>query len=280
MVESDQNYKIGRYSALLPSSHPLPSYQRAHPNYDRYFSKWLNLIGKNLHILDIGANVGDTVLFLCSHSNCKVYAVEPTQEFFDYLELNVKRNGLDHRVTLERLALLPGNENKTISLKTSRGTASTQFKATRKKSDQKFQVITVNAYLENIDQSFDLIKMDTDGLDVHLVRDVIENKKSTNSILLFELDHSFYGDKWKGIFSELFKRLETLQYSLIVVDNLGRPMMALNQQLTSLNHLFVWIENQKKLEFRSAYYLDIWAFPLEQSAAYKKIVACEKFNDK
>jgi FkbM family methyltransferase len=278
--EFDVNYKIGKYTALLPSSHPLPSYQEAHPKYDRYFSKWLELIGKKPLILDIGANVGDTVLFLCSYSKCKVFAIEPAQEFFEYLELNVKRNRLDHRVTLERLALLPGKEKKSVSLMTGKGTASTKIHGTGKKLNQKFQVMTVSDYLKNNEESFDLIKMDTDGLDVYLVRDVIENEKASRSILLFELDHSFYGKIWKAKFTELFKRLETLKYSLIVVDNLGRPMMALNHDLTLLNHLFVWIENQRKLHFRSAYYLDIWAFPVEQTDAYNKIVSYENFNDK
>lgn len=276
----DVKYKIGKYTALLPPSHPLPSYQEAHPKYDRYFSKWLELIGKKPLILDIGANVGDTVLFLCSHSNCKIFAIEPEKEFFEYLELNVKKNRLDHRVTLERLALLPGKDERTVSLKTGRGTASTKIHDTRKKSNQEFKVITVNDYLENAEESFDLIKMDTDGLDLYLVRDVIENEKANRSILLFELDHSFYGKTWKAKFSELFKRLESLKYSLIAVDNLGRPMMALNHDLTNLNHLFVWIENQRKLNFRSAFYLDIWAFPQERTAAYNKIVSYEKFNDK
>lgn len=124
-----------------------------------------------------------------------------------------------------------------------------------------------------------MIKTDIDGLDADLIREILQLKETENSILLFELDHSFYGRNWKVQFIDLFVRLEELKYCLIVVDNFGRPMMSLESNFVKLIQLYTWINSQKNLDFKSVYYLDIWAFPKSKIDVFTRIVKIEKFNE-
>jgi FkbM family methyltransferase len=278
LKHNDYEYKIGKYSAILPQAHPLKIYQDAHPNYDRYFANWLDFIDKNPLVLDIGANIGDTALFICSSSKADVVSVEPSDTYFNYLQDNIKRCKLDDRVKIEKLALLPEFKSKSFTIIESRGTASTEFNTRKFNSKQSIESISIGEYLSHFEYSFDLIKSDTDGLDLFLMNDVMGHSKTTDTVLFFELDHNFYGKEWRKLFQKMLKRLESLNYSLIVVDNFGRVMMATDRDLLSIVQMFIWIENQKKLKFQSVYYLDIWAFPESQRKAYENIVRNERLN--
>ena len=57
------------YQLLLPPSHWLPIRQSENKKYDRYFLSFLTelrLHSGRIHVLDIGANVGDTALAVIS----------------------------------------------------------------------------------------------------------------------------------------------------------------------------------------------------------------------
>lgn len=121
MNESAYEYQIGKFSALQPQSHPLPSYQLTHPKYDRYFGKWLRFLGSRPKVLDIGANIGDTSLFICSFSNAQVQAIEPMRQYFDYLQKNISRNSLEKKIFPFNLALVSENKKKNIVLVPKKG---------------------------------------------------------------------------------------------------------------------------------------------------------------
>jgi FkbM family methyltransferase len=55
-------------------------------------------------VFDIGANVGVFSLYLASASRCRVIALEPFPENFEYLQRNVRDNHLDN-VEMHRMAL-------------------------------------------------------------------------------------------------------------------------------------------------------------------------------
>lgn len=278
MKNKKYTYQIGRYEAELPENHELQLHQTHHPLYDRYFSKWLGKIGPNMRILDIGANVGDSALFFATHSKGKVVAIEPVLEFFEYLTNNISRNKLDNRISAQQLALIPLNFKRKVSFEINKGTASTKFTALsfmKKKSQVESQYL-VEFLLKN--EVFDLIKTDTDGLDLHLINDVLNSEIAPKSVLFFELDHFYYGEGWAQKFTELFNKFESKNYKVIMVDNLGRPFFSLCSGFKEIVQFYSWLEKQKKMNFRSAYYFDIWAFPEHHHDAFNSIVQLEKLN--
>jgi FkbM family methyltransferase len=72
-------------------------------------------------IVDIGANVGMATLWYASQApNARILAVEPSREAARLLRGNIARNGLEHRIIVEAVAL--GRERGTAVLDTSGST--------------------------------------------------------------------------------------------------------------------------------------------------------------
>jgi FkbM family methyltransferase len=278
MKTKEYTYKIGRYEAKLPENHKLQVHQTNHPLYDRYFSKWLGVINPDMRILDIGANVGDSALFFATHSKGTVVAIEPVPEFFEFLTNNISSNKLENRIPAQQLVLIPLSFGTKVSFDIDKGTASTKFTAPSfmKRKTQIQSQYLVNFLQDN--EGFDLIKTDADGLNLFLIEDVLNSEIAPQSILFFELDHFHYGTGWARKFTQLFEEFESKRYKIIMVDNLGRPFYSLRSGFKDTVQFYSWLEKQKSMNFSSAYYFDIWAFPENQLDAFNAIIELEEMN--
>lgn len=93
-IPIDRSLKISsQYSLILPPEHSLPHYISEHPQYD----KFLPFLGAHLPddytVIDVGANVGDTLAFMHSHAPYLSYlCIEPDKRYFQYLTTNIRRN--------------------------------------------------------------------------------------------------------------------------------------------------------------------------------------------
>ena len=68
----------------------LPDYQKAHPKYDKLLPIISKYINQNEMIIDIGANVGDTLAAMVDENPNPIYlCIEPEDEFYSYLLRNV-----------------------------------------------------------------------------------------------------------------------------------------------------------------------------------------------
>lgn len=54
-------YHYKEYSIKLPANHMLPVYQKYHPKYDRFLPHLVKYIEPSDTVIDVGANVGDTL---------------------------------------------------------------------------------------------------------------------------------------------------------------------------------------------------------------------------
>lgn len=89
----DNTYIIDGFELLTGSEHMLKTFQESFKMYDR-FVPWLGVIVDEMEkdwIIDIGANVGDTVAGLIKHTKSKVLCVEPDEVYFNLLEKNVSK---------------------------------------------------------------------------------------------------------------------------------------------------------------------------------------------
>jgi FkbM family methyltransferase len=278
MNNKNYSYKIGKYTAMIPKGHELHLHQSNHPLYDRYFAKWLGMINPKLRILDIGANIGDSALFFATHSRGEIIAIEPVPQFFNLLLENISKNKLIDRISAQQLALIPGNFGSKVSLTINRGTASTKLTIPRFAKRKK--LVQPQNFVDFLSQndSFDLIKTDTDGLYLYLVQDLLKSRIATGSVLFFELDHFHYGKDWSKKFTKLCSEFEDQNYRIIMVDNLGRPFYSPRSEFKEIIQFYSWLNKQKNMSFRSAYYFDIWAFPKNHQDAYDSIIELERMN--
>ena len=87
----DQKINIYKLSLILPPGHLLSIYNYLYPKYDQFISKLVTKIDYNKSVIDIGANIGDT-LFRLYQNNPKLryYSIEADEYFFNYLKKNKK----------------------------------------------------------------------------------------------------------------------------------------------------------------------------------------------
>jgi tRNA G46 methylase TrmB len=85
-----RNYNYKNFSILLPINHMLPDYQKANPKYDKLLPIVSKYINQNEMIIDIGANVGDTLAAMVDENPNPIYlCIEPEDEYYSYLLKNV-----------------------------------------------------------------------------------------------------------------------------------------------------------------------------------------------
>ncbi len=87
-------YKMNHQDCYMPFSHMCAFYKRRFPLYDRqlgfictYVKK---LLDRSLGVIDVGANIGDTVLNIGDAEN-RYLCVEGMEEFADIAEMNLRK---------------------------------------------------------------------------------------------------------------------------------------------------------------------------------------------
>ena len=85
-------YNFGNISILLPLNHRLPEFQFMNPKYDKFLPVICQQIKTDETIIDIAANVGDTLASLVEKNSKPTFlCIEANNEFFSYLKINIKR---------------------------------------------------------------------------------------------------------------------------------------------------------------------------------------------
>lgn len=92
--EDSKNFTIGDYKLNMSESRTLPDYMKAIPLYDRIFS-FLGMLRVNDEngkgwIIDIEANVEDSLAFMIQNKDVSFLCIEPTQKYYDLLCENIK----------------------------------------------------------------------------------------------------------------------------------------------------------------------------------------------
>ncbi len=83
--------KIGNFLLFLPFSHNLPLYLKSFPDYSSNIGRIAKLIKEkynDLSIIDIGANIGDSIAIIRTRVECPILCIEGNKHFFDILEKN------------------------------------------------------------------------------------------------------------------------------------------------------------------------------------------------
>ena len=75
-------YSYSNFSIFLPANHMRPIYQEHHRKYDRFLPHLVKYIGDGESIIDVGANVGDTLAGMVeANQSSKYICIEPDDIF-------------------------------------------------------------------------------------------------------------------------------------------------------------------------------------------------------
>lgn len=265
--------KIGKYQILLNGNHQLPDYMK-NPYYSTNLPRLAMTVKEkynNLMMIDVGANVGDTVAFVRNKSYFPIVCIEGDNDFFKILKTNLK----NFKDTYAFQHIL-GEKNDKIKaeLKKNEGSSETAriYNSNLPNTTKLLEVITLDSFMK-INSNFNkskLLKIDTDGYDLKIIRGGLEYIKKTKPILFFEYDTVFLDEQNDDGISTL-KTLENLGYNdLVFYDNAGK--FILSTKLS--NHLLIkQIHNLIDKNYRTPFpFYDIVLFHAEDSDIAKKFI--------
>ena len=247
-----RNYNYKNFSILLPINHMLPDYQKAHPKYDKFLPIVSKYINQNEMIIDIGANVGDTLAGMVDENPNPIYlCIEPEDEYYSYLLKNVdiiKKKIPNLKVHL--LKQFVGNQISNISLDKKGGTAKANLIGGNIKSKTLDDILND---FENIEK-INLLKVDTDGFDYDVLESALKTIKKHKPILFFECQYEL--EYQKTNYKNIIKTLQSLGYfHWTLFDNYGEKIIT-TQNLEKIYSLmeYVWKQNLGETKRTIGYY--------------------------
>ena len=87
---SKKTIKIDNIEISIPPEFPLEKYQEKFKLYDRFLPILVKHINQNGIIVDIGANIGDTLFSIFHNCKNKIICVEPSYMYYNFLTQNYK----------------------------------------------------------------------------------------------------------------------------------------------------------------------------------------------
>lgn len=238
----------GDYKIVVPKRHPLRAILFKHKNYDRFLPLLTRVLGDDDIIVDVGANIGDTLIRICSeNSKPKIICFEPIQRYYDYLSKNIKLNPQidEKRISLHKIAL--SDKKEMISMQVISGTASRIDSG-----NDKIEAVTLDDMLST--SKISIIKIDTDGFDWKVLKGANEIILSQNPILFFEVQiaNRTVLDQY---FIEIRKMLEA-GYRIFVFDNYGNFIFTVSDDILLRECLSFPLNSTRESK---VYYYDILA---------------------
>ncbi len=250
-----KQYTINGVTILLDYGHKLPAYQADLPYYDRFLPKLVESFRPGGCVIDVGANVGDTLAgMIGGNSRLKYISVEANSYFFSQLQNNValiKRSFPEAEIEIEKSII--GADVQNVSMVSTSSTASVV-------NGGDLRSVKLSSVLERFQavETVRLIKSDVDGFDFDVIKSVGEVLAHT-PLLFFECQ---YTDKtqYEG-FHDTFEMLRDNGYThYAVFDNLGQ-FLCMTQDLTVIEGLLAYIAIQNFSDAkRTIFYWDILAF--------------------
>ena len=257
--------KIHGQKLYMPLSHNLPIYVNRFKFYDTALtriSKFLRLDKKNLVYIDVGANIGDSILAINPKKKDVIIAIEPNPKFQKYLRKNLVNL---NNIVIKEVMCSSSPKKEKVKILEKNGTASIVID---NESMEIEQDTLDNIMKENKLGQIDLLKVDTDGHDFDVLNGAKKTIKKYKPAIFFECD-SFGNKNYANDIFELFDFLKSCGYmSIIMYDNFGYLFGKYNlEDKETLENFFFYQLNS------NFYYFDILVMDENKS---KRFFALEK----
>lgn len=261
--------QVGNYSLLANGIHPV----EGNLNFYKYYSRNLPRIAKYMEskyptygIIDIGANIGDTVaLIRTAGVNQHIYSVEGEPTYISMLKQNMT---LFKDVTVFETFLGETTHNLEGGTEVEDGTARLNKNTGTQIEVKKLDDVAKTNNLQNIK----LLKIDTDGFDFKILRGSLEFIKEQTPVIFFEYD-AVYLEEQGETGTDIFDSLRYLGYSTaLFYDNFGKLLLSLTiDNIATIKQLYNYM---RKKEGAFPYY-DVCVFHKNDDELAKEILEKE-----
>ena len=267
----DKKIIIGQYSLTANSDHSLDIYLENYSDYSQNFPRVAYKILEdepNHTIVDVGANIGDTVALLRKYNVTNhVFCIEGDEVYYNLLIENTKQF---QNVSLLKYYLSNNDEKKGYYVEKKNGTA--RIVETQNSTIQT-SIITLDT-LSTINNlgTVRIIKIDTDGFDCKIIKGSLGLIEKYKPVLFFEYDYDLSKQQNEEPI-EILSILRSKGYNgIIYYDNFGKLICATSlQNDLQLKILDRYIQNGKG----SFPYYDVFVFHQSDESLMKEIIAGE-----
>lgn len=190
-----RHYEIDGFLLDMGENHLLSDYQEDCPMFSRiipYLGELAEKIrGESGIVVDLGANVGDTVAAIIKHTNAVVLCIEPTDEYYRLLNKNLFVMNAGERV--RPLQAFISNNKRNYQAIVSGGTAIQQ--ESPQSTIPTFSLPEVFAQCDIMLNQVALIKTSTSGNDAGAVLSLGDSLREMNPVFYIETDMSMTADR-------------------------------------------------------------------------------------
>jgi FkbM family methyltransferase len=273
-----RRYPFGKFILDIPDNHRILDIHRKDILYDRLHCFAIELLAKrrpNGVLLDIGANVGDSAALMASVASNPIVAVEGSDEFLPYLRRNAAMIGAQVSI-IDKFVNVPALNAVALAYEARPGSGALKLAGSipgESLPDSRFiDVSSVLAHCKTISPETALVKCDTDGCDGFIVSELLQKVAAP---IYFECDTTDLVGDAESPWPALFKQLDSANYSIVIWDNSGLPMCAVDQGVGSLlRDLSGYIHMQHCVGLTKIYYLDVLAFPPTDKSLFVEVAGC------
>jgi len=248
------------------ASHALPQYTAHFPYYDTALPRLCAFLKRKrgyLTLIDIGANVGDSVSSVASKVSGTFLCVEPDTKYINLLKMNVE--DIDN-VTIEPVLVSDVEEELPVDFVRTRGTSHLARPSSANRSHSTVTTVDKLVQKHPAFSKTNIIKVDTDGYDYKVIRGSNALIREANPVIYFELSPEHLklvaGEDPISIFSYLSER----NYShALFYDSTGLPLMNMKTTETATISMLL-----NYASIKGGFYYDVLLFHDSQAADFQE----------
>lgn len=215
--DSHTRIRFGSVEIIAPLGHPAVYWRYRPAGFNRNFVRVVRSVleSRNGLVIDVGANIGDGIALLRGEGfQVPMLAIEGADVWFELLKKNTEQFA---SVWLEKVFLGTDEPQQSVELYVHDGTSQLV------KSDRGVEITTLDAVMQRYTEyPVALIKTDTDGFDLKVLKGARELLASQKPVVFAEVDDGLMaeqGDRGQDLVPHFLDR----GYSWIAVwDNWGR----------------------------------------------------------
>ena len=259
--------KIGNQTIKIPLSHDLREIIKLYPEYNFNLARIVKYVSAQIPgvtVIDIGANIGDSVAFIKNYSDVPILCIDGDEKYMKVLSGNTAQFK-----NVYSCKTLVGAETKEVNLKlrSEKGTAYIE---------EGGKAVSMRS-LENILLDFpdfknsNRIKSDTDGFDTIILRSCVNYLKNVKPVLFFEFDPHLIKKNNDDAF-EFIKFLEECGYHyFIFYVNIGDYLVSCTYEQKDLLSQLIHYFSGRELDL----FADVCAFTKDDKQIFEDIVEKE-----
>ena len=265
--------KINDYSIKISYLHKLQDLQKIYPYYDKFLNHFVKYLPSGSIVVDVGANVGDTLLsMISSNSKLEYICIEPDDKFFFDLEKNIQNlKKQNNTLMIKAVKELVGLEVNNVSLS---GSNSSKHAEPGKGLIKSKKLSTIFHELNLKSSRLSLLKTDVDGFDW----DVINSSYDLLDGFPYLYFECFHDNEYQlNNYKKLFQNLKKKGYeNFLFFDNFGKKICNVSD-IKIIDQLLEYTKKgPEQLLAGSIVYFDILAYNNKVYNLIEKIT--EEYN--